>query len=334
VHEFPDGNITLAEVAAFLRRSFKSWDIVDRIIWNSTTTGDITALINKYRKMLEGPIANNTVYRMMRDQMDKRANKNKAYKTWTVGGHENIEEPGNFDSTCVSVKGFCRPVVFRNRFNEATVPILFKDLAKGLATMPECEDVSDPTRCVQYCNANPDDGWMYSNDFQQLFGECLDGPVQVFSHHGDAQVLLRLRTDTGLMKLRHIVIKNHSYGSIDGSDEEAGKKQGKREHSEYLIDNYGNKLDSLDTHKNTHKKPSGKSQASCTTTERIESLHSRFNFANVDSEDDANDDAYQGPKRFNKSIAAPCRSRCKKLVVSYDVAAMLTHGDEVEGNGY
>jgi hypothetical protein len=55
-HDFPDANITLAEIAAFLPQSIKSWDVADRILWNDAATEDLATLINKYRTMSAGTI--------------------------------------------------------------------------------------------------------------------------------------------------------------------------------------------------------------------------------------------------------------------------------------
>lgn len=317
-HDFPDGNVTLAEIAAFLPQSFKCWDIIDRVIWNGATTGDITALINKYRTMPNGDIVNNTVYRMMRGQMNKRGKEDRDYQKWTVGGHADIEKPSDFNPSSVSVTGFRRPVVSKDQSDEPADPIPFKDLAEGVEIMPKHKDALDLTRCVSYCVANPDEEWYYPTDFQRLLKECLGGPVTVHPDHGDAQVLLRLRSETAPVKRRHTK-KNSSKEESEDSVDEVDTNMGKHKHSTTSTGESGNHLRVPNKHKKTTEKSSDTSQARRKSTRRIMPQESSFNFMNFDSENDTDDGAYCGPKRTKKNKAAPRRSAREKRKVSYAI---------------
>lgn len=101
---FPDGNITLAEICAFLPQSIKSWDVIDRLIWNGVTTVTLVTMINHFRDMPRGKIENSATYRMMKGQIGHRAKTEPAYRGWTVGNHCNIPKPSRFDhGSCFSV---------------------------------------------------------------------------------------------------------------------------------------------------------------------------------------------------------------------------------------
>ena len=58
---FPSGNLTMAEVTAFLPQSIKSFDIIDRFISNGALAMTLASMINHYRVMPAGPIENNTI---------------------------------------------------------------------------------------------------------------------------------------------------------------------------------------------------------------------------------------------------------------------------------
>ncbi|KAJ4350862.1 hypothetical protein N0V95_004361 [Ascochyta clinopodiicola] len=312
-HEFPDGNVTLAEITAFIPQSIKSWDIIDRIIWNGTKTEDIAKLLNKHRAMPAGDIVNNTVYMMMRGQMYKRGKEDAAYEGWTVGTHQNITKPDHFDPHSKSVTGFRRPRIFANRSDKPADNIPFKDLANGVAVWPEHGDALDLTRCVSWCVTNPEAQYFYPADFSKILHECLGGPVVVKSRNEDAQVLSRLRsTAGGPNKLRDHVTNNPIHDSTE--------------------ENEGNAIIQLRTRKRSTRADEGVTRrkttpSRSTRTSRITTGKPSFHFQNIDSEDDTDDDAYQGPKRAKKNKTAPRRSERTKKSVQYNDSAMII-GDE------
>ncbi|KZM18635.1 uncharacterized protein EKO05_0000677 [Ascochyta rabiei] len=318
-HSFPDGNITLAEIAAFIPQSIKSWDIIDRIIWNSAKAEDIAKLFNKHRAMPAGAIVNNTVYMMMRGQMYKRSKEDVAYKGWTVGTHQHITKPDEFDPHSISVTGFRRPRIFANRSDNPADPVPFKDLANGVAVWPEHGDALDLTRCVSWCVANPEAQYFYPVDFQKVLHECLGGPVIVKPRNEDAQILSRLRVAGGTYKPRDRVTKDLSDDDTDEHKRDAVAHSEKRKRST-RVDGYVNRRKTLS---------SRSTRASRTSTARTTTGNSSFSFQMVDSEDDTDDNAYQGPKRTKKNKAAPRRSERTKKSVQYDDGAMII--DEEEG---
>ncbi|KAJ4321619.1 hypothetical protein N0V94_002818 [Neodidymelliopsis sp. IMI 364377] len=336
-HEFPDGNITLAEIAAFLPQSIKCWDIIDRIIWNGATTSDIKVLINKYRDIPDGGIANNTVYRMMRGQTDKRATEDADYKGWTVSTYKNIEKPEDFDSSSISVTGFRRPIIFKNRPDRPAAAVPFKDLAQGVARMPQSEDALDLTRCVTYCVANPEEEWYYPTDFQQLLNDHLEGPMPLKPDHEDAQVLKRLRSH-----LRHTTrrrpsmnMKTRTEDDDDDGDTSLNLTQtklGKRNRSTSRSDKQRNRVQ---TQQNLSTKVPDKTQVLSGRPRCTAPLKHHTSNLTIDSEDDTDDDAYQGPKRMKKTNAAPRRSERETKKASYamdDTSADEDDGVDLTGN--
>ncbi|KAF1354261.1 hypothetical protein EJ07DRAFT_182604 [Lizonia empirigonia] len=325
-HDFPEGNITLAEIAAFIPQSIKCWDVVDRILWNGAKTQDITNLINKYRLMPAGEIFNNTVYLMMRGQMDKRSKEDARYEGWTVGLHQAIEKPDNFDSDSISITGFRRPIIFRNCSGLPAQPVLFKDLAKGVAVWPQHGDALDLTRCVAWCVANPDEELYYPTDFQKVLHEFLGGPIPPRACHTDAEVLLRIRSDKGAIKPRCRAKVNYEKDETEKSrsDRDAGTQFGmlKRKRSTSWSCKSNDRFE----------KPLSKLPRSIHALRKSNSLgpsrKSLFHFRDHGSNDDTNDE-YQGPKRAKKNKAAPRRSERKTTRISYAYEAMEIDDDEL-----
>lgn len=326
-HELPDGNITLAEIAAFLPQSFKCWDIIDRIVWNGATSEDIAALINKYREMPGGKIKINTAYMMMRGQMRKRTREEhnyEAWKSWTVGAHQDVEKPGDFDPHSISVTDFRRPTIFKSRPAEAAKPIPFKDLANGVVTWPEHGDALDLTRCVAWCSDNLEEEYFYPTDFQKVLNECLGGPVVPKARHTDAEVLLRLRSGTETLKTwrRTNTHTHNNDANSDSSAKEPAAQLGKRKRTK-------------PSDSSRRKKVIVKSARHCRTTHksnaRSTSYSSFFHLGDDDSEDDIDDDAYRGPKRARKNKGAPRRSvRNETKTVSYTDDTTQMVGEELE----
>ncbi|XPT01101.1 hypothetical protein M3J09_010242 [Ascochyta lentis] len=321
-HDFPKGNITLAEMAAFIPQSFKCWDVIDRIIWNGAKSEDIAKLINKYRVMPAGKIANNTVYMMMRGQMYKRSKDDVDYEGWTVGGHENIAKPDDFDPHSLSVTDFRRPRVFANRPDEPVDPVPFKDLADGVAVWPEHGDALDLTRCVSWCAANPEERYYYPTDFRKVLYQCLGGPATVERHHEDAQVLLRLRSVPGATNARHRLTRKLSDDETDEQEGEAVARSGKHKHSATKQDVRRRKTIAAQA------LSARSTRASLKRTTRTTPRNLSFSFGNMDSEDETDDEAYQGPKRAKKNKAEPRRSERTKKPVQYGDGAMMIDDEE------
>ncbi|CAA9960515.1 hypothetical protein PTMSG1_03917 [Pyrenophora teres f. maculata] len=191
----PEGNLTLAEVMAFVPQSIKSVDVINRFLFNGAMTTTLTDMINNYRIMEYGAITNNSVYRMMKGQINHHAQTNPQYRDWSVAKHARLPRPQGFDPASVSVAGFATPVILSGRearqaANEPTPAILFRDLANDIKVMPSGYDALDLTRCVQYCVEHDEEDWYYPQQFDDLV-EHLGGPAPVHRKHQDAASVTR-----------------------------------------------------------------------------------------------------------------------------------------------
>ncbi|CAN9180035.1 unnamed protein product [Alternaria alternata] len=193
--DLPHGNLTLVEITAFVPHAIKSYDMMDRFLYNGATSGTFATLINQYRHMPYGPIGNNSIYRMMKGPMDHRAKADPTYEKWTVAKHAAIKKPNAFDPFSVSVAGFRTPINFNSRQSAAatTQPlpsISFHDMANGVKTMPSGYDALDLTRCVAYCVKHNDESWRYPQDFERLVA-LLGGAAAVHREHRDKAAISR-----------------------------------------------------------------------------------------------------------------------------------------------
>src|SRR5690242_15114564 len=230
-HNFPDANFTLAEIAAFLPQSIKSWDMADRVLWNGAGQEDFQKMMNKYRTMPFGKVTNNSVYMMIRGQMRKRTQVEHNYehwKVWVVGDQKGVPKPSDYDSDSISVTNFRRPVIFQTRNNEAARPIPFKDLANGISVWPEGDDALDLTRCIAWCADHPEENYYYPTDYREVL-ERVGGPIHPDNGHTDAAVLARLRSGTHRTQRRIRTMHNrnlHKVGSdVNGSTTQVSKRK-------------------------------------------------------------------------------------------------------------
>ncbi|KAH7072098.1 hypothetical protein BKA63DRAFT_418622 [Paraphoma chrysanthemicola] len=215
--DFPNANMTLMELATFLPGSFKSWDVIDRACGNGASAASITTLINTGRTMARGEIPNNSVYRLMKGPMDRRAKQDTTWKGWTVGTHNKYPRPANFDPSSVSVTGF--RTAADGRDESSADPVLFRDLARGVKKFPMGHDGLDLTRAIRYCVDHPDEVWYYPIDYERLVNQLpqdahLAGypaglaPVQV--GHQDKAVMKRWVTSRTLIGVRNAVGRKHN----------------------------------------------------------------------------------------------------------------------------
>lgn len=332
-HDFPDANITLAELAAFLPQSIKSWDIVDRIIWNGATTNDIQKMINKYRDMPYGDIDTNSVFMMMRGQMRKRTNTEHNYndwKQWVVGTHEDIVRPTTFDAGSISVMGFRRPVIFAKLLDETAAPIPFKNLADGVAQWPEGADALDLTRCVAWCTQNPEEEFFYPTDYQTVLSR-VGGPKSPTVRHTDAKVLSRLRAAPGFKPSR----PRKRWARVeDSSDEPAGKITSRTAKQKARVqDSSDESADDTTSHtakwRKIAPKKAGTPRTQSSRRTQVKAEQKSTNWPDdSDSGIDTDDEAYVGPKRVKKGKGVPRRSGRAKKTANYDLDAMDLVGEE------
>ncbi|CAO2653655.1 Nn.00g030660.m01.CDS01 [Neocucurbitaria sp. VM-36] len=194
---FPDGNLTSAEIIAYLPHWLKSIDVIDRFVTNGARSTIIAAMINAFRDQPRGEaFLPNSVGIMMSFAM-RRA----GYAGWTVGTHELWSRESELDEGNLSVKGFRPPrithpkQVYRGGRNNTTCnieaePVQFKDLALHVKKHPTNADALDLTRCVQYALVHQNEEWLFPDDFQYLVIH-LGGPVSITHSHQDRQVFAR-----------------------------------------------------------------------------------------------------------------------------------------------
>ena len=294
-------------------------------------------MINRYRDMPGGRIDINSVYMMMRGQMRKRFKKIHNYdkwKSWVVGVQNDITKPVYFNPGSVSITGFRRPIIFRNRPNAPADSVPFKDLAKGVAVWPQGSDALDLTRCVAWCADNSDEEYYYPTDYREVLYECVGGPVIPEARHTDAQVLSRLRLETGRTEPRRCAIPNRGDDNTSSSQEGAGAQLGKRKRSNTSPDTYSKRS------KNSPAKPACQTRTTCSSIARGMSQNPSRRVETVESEDDTDDEAYQGPKRAKKNKNGLRRSdRNRAKHISYvEHATQIDDGeiefeDEIEDEG-
>jgi hypothetical protein len=195
---FPVGNLTAAEILAYLPHSLKSVDIVDRFVTNGGKARTIAATVNEFRDLPGGVFRPNSALIMMSYSM-RRA----GYKNWTVGTHSDFERPKpELSEYDLDVGMFRTPrithpksaplgqSVQKLRYNEESSPVEFKMLAAHTKTHPTGSDALDLTRCVLYAIAHPGEEWYFPTDYQSLVKK-LGGPSQITLSHLDRAIFNR-----------------------------------------------------------------------------------------------------------------------------------------------
>jgi hypothetical protein len=324
---FPRGNLTMAEMAAFIPHSLKSIDVMDRVIRNGAFTATLAEMMNYFREMKNGPITNNSTYKMMKNGIDKDGK-----LRWTVAKHAGlVEMPIDFDPTSVSVSDFRTP----NNQNmsdadaaaqQPELTILFRNLADGVKVMPSGYDALDLTRCVEYCVENEDDDWHYPQDFEELV-EQLGGPADVNTEHQDAAAVRRHISDSKLRSARLTgqrerdkngrLFKRDNGKSAIEPDEEEATDEDLDEDSDQLNSGTSDDEDNEPSTRGIKRKHNASGQ-----TVRRPFRVSGTTGQNFDSDSDS--DNYIGPKNQKKQRTATRSSgRATRFSGSFDVDKAL-----------
>lgn len=194
---FPNGNLTAAEILAYLPHWLKSIDVVDRFVSHGAKAGHLAAMINEFRDQpLDQEFKPNSAMVMIQYAM-RRA----GYKDWTFGAHLEYEREIPRPEDDLSVTGFRTPnrthpkVVTtatpeKTKVNQDCAPLDFKALALHVKEHPSGDDALDLTRCVQHAIEHKEETWLFPTDFQRLITH-LGGPVTVTHVHHDRQVFAR-----------------------------------------------------------------------------------------------------------------------------------------------
>ncbi|KAJ6283368.1 hypothetical protein J3E71DRAFT_215153 [Bipolaris maydis] len=345
---FPSGNLTMAEITAFLPQSIKSFDIIDRFISNGALAMTLASMINHYRTMPAGPIENNTIYRMMKGQMNIRAKTNPAYKSWTVTTHTDIKKPTPFNPASVSVSNFHTPDnLMSSPQSPQTIP--FRDLATGVEVMPSGPDALDLTRCIQYSLDHRDEDWIYPTDFAALV-QRIGGPAPVHREHADAAAIARHSAGLRLAKVRRappgrsrrVRAVQRKKAVVEESESESESEEELLDHASASTSSLSSSFDHGDAHADgdaipgstppspTKRKFASSSSSSSSSSENAESPLSakryrktatRSSVSKAVEEDESDGDGYVGPKtkarKTASGVATRSSGRTKRFAGSY-----------------
>jgi hypothetical protein len=193
---FPDGNLTAAEILAYLPHWLKSIDVIDRFISHGAKAGHLAAMINTFRDQPLGQdFQPNSAMVMMKYAM-RRA----GYEGWIFGTHFEYEREFPRPEDDLSVTDFRTPnrthpkevrtTPEKDKVNQDCAPRDFKTLNLHVKEHPSGGDALDLTRCVQYAIEHEEEVWLFPTDFQRLITH-LGGPATVTHAHHDRQVFAR-----------------------------------------------------------------------------------------------------------------------------------------------
>ncbi|KAH7351380.1 hypothetical protein BKA66DRAFT_430847 [Pyrenochaeta sp. MPI-SDFR-AT-0127] len=229
---FPAGNLTAAEILAYLPHWLKSVDVIDRFITNGARSVTVAAMINEFRHQpADGKFAPNSAQIMMSYAM-----RHAGYENWKVSTHGLWERESEMDEANLDVSQFRPPrlthpkiVTTRNPHdlsrNHEAAPIPLKDLALHVKKHPSGNDALDLARCVQYALSNQDEIWLFPTDFERLVIH-LGGPRLVTESHYDRQVFARREKANTRTKS---TIRNEGLGRVLlGSQRRSRRLEGKR----------------------------------------------------------------------------------------------------------
>ncbi|KAH8725701.1 hypothetical protein GQ44DRAFT_681043 [Phaeosphaeriaceae sp. PMI808] len=200
---FPVGNLTAAEIVAYLPHWLKSVDVIDRFVTNGARAWTIAAMVNEFRYP---PISRdgdpnfrpNSATKMMAFAMRKAG-----YDNWTIGSHIQFKQSNpELNETDLNVQSFRTPRMTHpkystsgrtsefSRSNEEAKPVEFKTLALHVKKHPSDHDALDLARCVQYSVIHLTEQWYFPRDYETLVNK-LGGPAKVTHSHLDSQVFNR-----------------------------------------------------------------------------------------------------------------------------------------------
>jgi hypothetical protein len=198
---FPSGNLTAAEMLAYVPHTLKSIDVIDRFIMSGGRAYTIAAMINEFRYQ---PQDRSDVFPPNSAQiMMSCAMRRAGYKDWKIGTHHKFERPNpNLEETDLNVQTFRLPLEthpksslvgeakHRLKRNKKADPVDFKSLALNVKAHPTGSDALDLTRCVLYALSHPKETFYYPTDFG-LIVKLLGGPATINDSHLDREIFRR-----------------------------------------------------------------------------------------------------------------------------------------------
>ncbi|KAH6629564.1 hypothetical protein C7974DRAFT_424586 [Boeremia exigua] len=196
---FPDGNLTAAEILAYLPHWLKSVDVILRLVNHGGRSVTITHFLNTYRTMPTDDYQPNSTTVMMHYAM-RRTGKS----GWTISSRHKFDVDREYAEDSLYVGDFRPPRLTHPKIasykqkakkedlarNSEADPIPFKDLAIHVKKHPSGYDALDLTRCVKYAVKNPTEEWFFPTDFKKLV-KHIGGPRPVTHSHLDRQLFAR-----------------------------------------------------------------------------------------------------------------------------------------------
>jgi hypothetical protein len=194
---FPEGNMTAAEILAYLPHWLKSIDVIDRFVSHGARSANVAAIINEFRDLpTDSGFKPNSAMIMMQTAM-----RYAGYEEWTVSSHGDFPRQIARLEDDLDVKGFrsprlSHPKAVRTKSPEKVAvnmeaePIDFKDLALYVKQHPSGPDALDLARCVQYALEHEDEEWLFPTDFRRLTTH-LGGPARITRAHHDREIFAR-----------------------------------------------------------------------------------------------------------------------------------------------
>ncbi|KAL5114857.1 hypothetical protein ACEQ8H_007234 [Pleosporales sp. CAS-2024a] len=197
---FPNGNLTAAEILAYLPHWLKTVDVIDRFVANGGTSNPIAAIITEFRYLPGDGVFNGNSAQIMMSYNMRRS----GFEKWKVGQHLTFERcnpdmletdlnVGTFRTQAEThpksakiVPGSAQDL----RVNKLAEPIDFKSLALHVKKHPTGDDALDLSRCVAYALAHPKETWYFPDDFEVLV-DRLGGPAVITHSHLDRQIFAR-----------------------------------------------------------------------------------------------------------------------------------------------
>ncbi|KAH4153185.1 hypothetical protein HBI42_169760 [Parastagonospora nodorum] len=185
---FPTGaRLTAYELLAFLPNSLRSPDIVYRFASNGASRRAIWTIVNSARD-LQKEWTPNQCGSILAQVMNRAG-----FEGWVITAHwdwhsalKNTWDESNLEVTGFKTLGKQQEAddLDKNRH----VP--FKDLAVSVRRWPQGDEALDLTRMVKHCVENPDELWLYPQDYSRLLS-IVGGPAPAGRGHKDRQIFMR-----------------------------------------------------------------------------------------------------------------------------------------------
>lgn len=196
-----NGNITAAEIIAFLPNWIRNTDVCDRLNFNGWVAEGIANVANEHLDLPRGPMNANSALKVL--QAGKRYTADHSPKTglyWTPKKAYNTLRPATWDSNDLSLADRRLNIEYKPDGYARVDSIPFEDLARHVVNMPTGYDALDLTRCVEHAQAHVGE-YKFPQDFQSLTLK-LGGPAPVKYGHLDYTAAARYAGKSSIFRGR------------------------------------------------------------------------------------------------------------------------------------